>query len=217
MRQVPQEMAARIESGAATLCHVWLLTRTDGERLGFTDHDRDLTIDSVACRAATGWSPGAGESATGSVAGSRSLSGVLDAETITSEDIDAGRYDRAEIELWRVDWVRPDLKVRLFRGWIAGLTRQGERFTADVEGPLAALERVIGRTYARTCDATLGDARCGVTLEGAPQAVCDRRWETCVGVFGNGINFRGFPDIPGDDWLTAQPRGGDANDGGSRR
>lgn len=217
MRPVPQEMAARIESGAATLCHVWLLTRTDGERLGFTDHDRDLTIEGVTCRAASGWTAGAGESATGSVAGSRSLSGVLDADVMRAEDIDAGLFDRAGIELWRVDWARPDLRVRLFRGRITGVTRQGEGFTADVEGPLAALERVIGRTYARTCDATLGDARCGVSLAGAPQESCDRRWETCVGVFGNGINFRGFPDIPGDDWLTAQPRGGDADDGGSRR
>lgn len=217
MRQVPEEMAARIESGAATLCHVWLLTPRDGERLGFTDHDRDLTVAGVTCRAASGWTSGAGESATGAVAGSRSLSGVLDADTLRAEDIDAGLYDRAEMELWRVDWSRPDLKVRLFRGWIAGLTRQGERFTADVEGPLAALERVIGRTYARTCDATLGDGRCGVSLEGAPQGSCDRRWETCVGVFGNGINFRGFPDIPGDDWLTAQPKTGGGNDGGSRR
>ncbi|WP_312184918.1 MULTISPECIES: phage BR0599 family protein [Brevundimonas] len=29
--------------------------------------------------------------------------------------------------------------------------------------------------------------------------VCDKRWETCVGTFENGSNFRGFPDVPGDD------------------
>ena len=30
MRVVPEALAARIESGVATLCHVWLLTRGDG-------------------------------------------------------------------------------------------------------------------------------------------------------------------------------------------
>ena len=53
MRDIPQEMAARIESGAATLCHVWLLTRLDGHRMGFTDAcfaDDDLTL----CRTAFG-------------------------------------------------------------------------------------------------------------------------------------------------------------------
>ena len=42
MRNVPDELAARIESGAATLCHAWRLTRADGVVTGFTDHDRDL-------------------------------------------------------------------------------------------------------------------------------------------------------------------------------
>ena len=40
MRIVPEEMAARIESGAATLCHVWRLERMDGMVMGFTDHAR---------------------------------------------------------------------------------------------------------------------------------------------------------------------------------
>ena len=48
MRAVPEVLAARIESGAASLCHVWILTRADGARQGFTDHDRDLTVDGVA-------------------------------------------------------------------------------------------------------------------------------------------------------------------------
>ncbi|HST90970.1 MAG TPA: hypothetical protein VLJ13_02095, partial [Brevundimonas sp.] len=32
-----------------------------------------------------------------------------------------------------------------------------------------------------------------------------------------GINFQGFPDIPGDDFLTAAPVEGGRNDGRSRR
>lgn len=35
MRDIPNEMAARIESGAATLCHVWRLERADGVVMGF--------------------------------------------------------------------------------------------------------------------------------------------------------------------------------------
>ena len=62
MRDIPNEMAARIESGAATLCHVWRLEQADGVVMGFTDHDRDLAVDGVVCRAASGWTAGAGES-----------------------------------------------------------------------------------------------------------------------------------------------------------
>jgi uncharacterized phage protein (TIGR02218 family) len=46
-------------------------------------------------------------------------------------------------------------------------------------------------------------------------AGCDKRLETCRLKFDNTLNFQGFPDIPGDDWLMAHPRQGGLNDGGS--
>ena len=214
---MPTELADRIESGAATLCHVWLLERADGVRMGFTDHDRDLTVDGVLCGAASGWTAGAADSATGLSAGSATAGGALDDAAITGADIEAGVYDRARVDLWRVDWRRPDLGVRLWRATLARMRREGEAFTADLEGPLAALEHVVGRTCGRTCDAVLGDGRCRVDLAAFPGAVCDKRWTTCVGTFANGVNFQGFPDIPGDDFLTAAPVEGGRNDGGSRR
>ena len=48
-------------------------------------------------------------------------------------------------------------------------------------------------------------------------AGCDKRSETCQKKFQNLLNFQGFPDIPGDDWLLAVPKSTGANTGGSRR
>lgn len=217
MRTVPEEMAARMESGAAKLCHAWLLKRVDGVELGFTDHDRDLIIEGVPCRAASGWTAGAADSAVGLSGGSAAVAGGLDDAAITDADVEAGRYDGASVTLWRVDWERPDLRVRLWSATLARIRRDGPAFTAELEGPLAKLERVVGRTYGRDCDAMLGDGRCGVDLEAFPGAACDKRWATCAGTFANGVNFQGFPDIPGDDFLTAAPVEGGRHDGGSRR
>ena len=217
MRHLPEELADRIESGAATLCHAWLLTRIDGVVAGFTDHDRDLEVDGVVCRASSGWTGGAAESAVGLTPGAAVIGGVLDDAAITEADIAAGLLDRAEVALWRVDWRRPDLKVRMWVARLARVRREGEAFTADLEGPLAALERVVGRTYGRDCDAQLGDARCTVDLAIYPGESCDKRWKTCHSKFSNGVNFQGFPDIPGDDFLTAAPVEGGRNDGRSRR
>jgi uncharacterized phage protein (TIGR02218 family) len=36
-------------------------------------------------------------------------------------------------------------------------------------------------------------------------AGCDRRDETCRGKFRNFMNFRGFPHVPDEDWITAWP------------
>lgn len=215
MRDVSEEMAARIECGAASLCHVWRLRRADGTVMGFTDHDRDLEMDGTLCRASSGWTAGAGDSAVGLAAGSASAAGALDDAAITEADVAAGLYDGAAVELWRVDWSEPSLRVRLWSGTLASIRREAGAFVADLEGPLAKLERVVGRTYGRMCDARLGDARCGVA--NATGRTCDKRWATCVGTFANGVNFRGFPDVPGDDFLTAYPAGSARNDGGSRR
>ena len=217
MRELSEELVARIESGAATLCHVWLLRRADGLVMGFTDHDRDLKFAGVSCSAASGWTAGASDEATGLGAGSMAAAGGLDDAAVTDADIDAGLYDDAQVELWRVDWSRPDLCVLLQKVRLVRIRREGPVFIADLAGPMAALERVVGRTYGRDCDAVLGDARCGVDLNDFPGATCDRRWTTCVGQFSNGVNFQGFPDIPGDDFLMATPVEGGRNDGRSRR
>lgn len=47
-------------------------------------------------------------------------------------------------------------------------------------------------------------------------AGCDKRPGTCRAKFANFLNFRGFPDIPGDDWLVSVPRRNLSHTGGSR-
>lgn len=47
------------------------------------------------------------------------------------------------------------------------------------------------------------------------EAGCDKRAQTCREKFDNMANFRGFPHIPGEDWLMAYPRSEDDNSGGS--
>lgn len=45
---------------------------------------------------------------------------------------------------------------------------------------------------------------------------CDRRFETCRDRFANAAAFRGFPHIPGNDFLVASPASGAVvNDGGA--
>lgn len=57
-------------------------------------------------------------------------------------------------------------------------------------------------------DATLGETARVI-------AGCDKQSETCRTKFGNFLNFRGFPHIPGEDWVTAYPASGETNNGGS--
>jgi uncharacterized phage protein (TIGR02218 family) len=203
------------------LAHAWIVTRADGVRLGFTDHDRDLVVEEVSCRASAGWSPGAAETGAGYAAGQASALGVLDDAGITEADLAAGLYDGAKVEAFSVDWTAPSRLAPLWTATIAAVSREGPiheggAFKATLAGPLADLERVAGRTFTRLCDARFGDARCGVDLADFPEATCDKRWKTCVGAFDNAVNFRGFPTAPGEDFLTLYPAEGERNDGGRR-
>lgn len=47
------------------------------------------------------------------------------------------------------------------------------------------------------------------------EAGCDKSAATCRFKFTNFLNFRGFPHIPGEDWLTSYPSAAGRNDGGS--
>lgn len=51
----------------------------------------------------------------------------------------------------------------------------------------------------------------GDTLE--VTAGCDKRFSTCKAKFGNGLNFQGFPHIPGSDFSYGYADGETVHDG----
>jgi len=293
MRIIPPALQAKLDGGATTLCRCWLIARTDGVTQGFTDHDEDVPLDAVTCRAGTGLS---GSEATQvfdlSVAGSE-LSGALNDDSLNEDDLAAGLYDAAAVELWLVDWSEPDLRVQLAAGALGEIKREGTAFTAEVRGITQRLAEESGRLFTAGCSADLGDARCKVDLGNAayrgsgnvtaltgtssftvsgldgfadgwftagkltftgganaglgievkthrnnsgvsltlwqamPRPIaagdaftvtagCDKRFSTCAGRFANAVNFRGFPQIPGNDFVVSYPVQGEPGyDGGS--
>ncbi|PKP68180.1 MAG: beta tubulin, partial [Alphaproteobacteria bacterium HGW-Alphaproteobacteria-5] len=177
----------------------------------------------------------------------------------------------------RVNWADTSQRVMMRRGAIGQIRRGRLAFVAEMRSLAHLLGQTVGRTYQDACDATLGDARCGVDLDDpgfrgtgavvevlrdrvftasglsaypaewfalgtiewtsganagrvaevilhevagalvtvtlleAPvlaleeaaafviRAGCNKRLTTCTAKFANAINFRGFPNIPGQD------------------
>jgi uncharacterized phage protein (TIGR02218 family) len=48
-------------------------------------------------------------------------------------------------------------------------------------------------------------------------AGCDKQFATCRTKFANGINFRGFPHMPGNDFVVSYPNREDGNNDGGKR
>lgn len=65
MTVLPQNLRDHLARDVTSVCFCWIVRCRDGVVLGFTDHDRALTVDGVACEPATGFVAGAIESGLG--------------------------------------------------------------------------------------------------------------------------------------------------------
>jgi uncharacterized phage protein (TIGR02218 family) len=280
MRAIPAELQSKLDSGVTTLCRCWRITRRDAVVQGFTDHDEDVVLDGLTCRAGTGLTGSEATAQLGLAVAGSEISGALADDALTEADLAAGRYDAATIEIFLVDWSDPSLFVLMSKGTLGEVRREGQAFAAEVRGLSDRLNQESGRRYTATCSADLGDSRCTIDLadpaflgagavaalngtssllasgldafadgwfsagrlswtSGAnaglaveikthrvvPDAVmldlwqampepiaagdtfsvtagCDKRFDTCRERFDNAVNFRGFPHIPGNDFIT---------------
>ncbi|KAA5805261.1 DUF2163 domain-containing protein [Alkalicaulis satelles] len=163
MIPIPEPLRLTLEAGVTTLAWCWIAQRRDGAVFGFTDHDRALTVAGVACQPGGGFE--AGEMRAGDGAARGAVFGVMRADGVSQADLDNGLWDQARVEVWRVDWRDPALNWRTFTGELGAVRRGPSGFEAELSGLSARLDRLIGRVFARACDAELGDERCGVDLD----------------------------------------------------
>jgi uncharacterized phage protein (TIGR02218 family) len=276
-------LLGHLETGATSVCRAWTITRRDGVVMGFTDHDRELVVDGVACRADTGMTARVLQQTTGLSVDNTEAFGALSDLSITEADLIAGRFDGAEVRAYLVNWQSPDDFLEQFRGSIGEVLRTSGSFKADLRGLSERLNRPHGMAYTPGCSAVLGDKRCRFDLSQPGFAVeravlsakdsrdlvfsgldgyddrwfesgrleilsgaaaglsgvvkndrkngtrrtielwqslgaevvagdmvrifagCDKSEATCQAKFANFLNFRGFPHVPGEDWLASYP------------
>ncbi|OJF92799.1 DUF2163 domain-containing protein [Pararhizobium antarcticum] len=292
MKSLAPALQAHLDEGTTTLAWCWRIVRADGVTLGFTDHDRTLTFDGTAFEPESGFAASEVRSGSDLAVDAQDAQGVLSSDRITETDILDGRWDNAGVEVWRVNWADTGQRLLMRRGAIGQIRRGRLVFVAEVRSLAHVLGQTVGRTFQATCDAALGDARCGVNLEApafkgtgviidllrdrafttsglggftagwftfgtldwtsgansgrraevlsheivdgvgivtlleAPvraiagsdnftvRAGCDKRIATCGTKFANVANFRGFPNIPGQDAVLryASQNGGHQGD-----
>jgi uncharacterized phage protein (TIGR02218 family) len=296
MRVLSAGLQDHLDAGATTLCWCWRITRNDGTKLGFTDHDRDLAFDGTSFEASTGFT---GTEIAGSVGlnvDTLDVEGALKSERLNEADLVAGLYDNALIEIYRVNWAEPSQRVLMRYGNLGEVSRGQHHFRCEVRGLAHELQQPKGRIIQYACDADLGDQRCKVDLElqgfrtndavvasltpsprlfvanglnayangwfsrglvtwltGANAgraaqvrvhskdsssvkielwqrtaepiaagdhfrivAGCDKQFSTCKAKFDNVANFRGFPHVPGNDFMLSVASRQGKNDGKSR-
>jgi uncharacterized phage protein (TIGR02218 family) len=277
MKNLSPALQAHLDDGTTTLSWCWRISRADGVTLGFTDHDAVLTFDGTDFEPESGFAASEMRSGSDLSVDAQDAEGVLTSDRITETEIIDGRWDAAQVELWRVNWADTSQRVLLRRGAVGQIRRGRLAFVAEVRSLAHVLGQTVGRTFQASCDAALGDGRCRIDLENAAfkgtglvtdllrdrafmasglatfaagwftsgtitwtsganagrvtevlghgltdaiatstllevpvfaisegdsfiaRAGCDKRMTTCRAKFANTANFRGFPNIPGQD------------------
>lgn len=167
MKALPPAFQAHLDDGTTTLAWCWRITRADGVSFGFTDHDRVLSFDGTEFEPESGLTASEVRSGSDLSVDAQDAQGVLSSDRITETDIIGGRWDNATVEVWRVNWNAPGQRVLMRRGAIGQIRRGRLAFVAEVRSLAHVLGQTVGRTFQASCDATLGDGRCGVNLEAA--------------------------------------------------
>jgi len=154
------DLIDHLQTGATTTCRAWMVERTDGVTLCFTDHDTDLEFDGKTFKADSGLTAAALQSSTGLSVDNTEVIGALQDTAITEEDVRAGRFSNASVTTWMVNWVDPGQRMIRFKGTIGEIVQSGNQFTAELRGLTEALNRKSQRLYQPNCSAILGDNEC---------------------------------------------------------
>ena len=151
-----------------TLAFCWRLDRRDGAGLALTSHDQPLMIDGTRYAPAPGMTPAAIRSELGLEPRSSEVAGALSSNSISDEDVSAGRWDGAALKLFAVDWSESDhvQALPLLDGDLGEVTAIDGSFHAELKGVAARLERPICPRTSPNCRAELGDPHCGVDMAG---------------------------------------------------
>lgn len=197
MKNISTALKSHISSECTTLATCWKLTRKDSTVMGFTDHDQDIVFEAVTYTATSGFTPSSISTNANMAVDTQDIEGMLSSGFITDEDILAGKYDSAEIEIFMVNY--QDLSqgnLKLKKGWLGEVSLKNQQFYAEVRGLTQKLSQTIGELYSPSCRATLGDARCGVDLTShrfatTTSTVSDKQRFTCASLTQDSADFSG--------------------------
>jgi uncharacterized phage protein (TIGR02218 family) len=95
VKSINPAMLTHLASEVTTLATILKLTRGDGVVMGFTDHDRDITVGGVTYEAAIGYTRSALSSKSDLSVDNLQVAGVIDSAGIADVDVRAGVYDYA--------------------------------------------------------------------------------------------------------------------------
>jgi len=136
---------------------------------GYTDHRSDLVFDGLTYQSALAYMPNATKLGADLSVDSVELRGILQnaakvelnggvISAINDEDLAAGRYDDAAVEIFMVNHADLTMgRMALLAGRFGKISLQRGTYTTELETKTAFLQETLQEVYSNVCRADLGD------------------------------------------------------------
>jgi uncharacterized phage protein (TIGR02218 family) len=171
-RTLTAGMQAMLAGTSHSRCSMLLMELQDGTVLGMTDHDKDISYDLTDA----GLGEVVYEAGAGILRSEVSLMAGLDAdnfevegpitETVTLEAILGGRFNRARVWLFEVDWKdTTNGAIKLLAGNVTDAKPKGGRFVFEIRSDFDRYNQIVGEVLTPMCKVDFGSVKCGVTPE----------------------------------------------------
>jgi len=165
VKSLTAELKAHFALSVTTIAHIIKITRRDGFVLAVTtDYDQDIVFEGVTYKSAFGVIPTAAETSAAMNVDTMDARGALMELGVTEADIAAGLWDVADVRVMRVNFTDLTMGCEKLHRFTFGEISVGRgSFQAEMRGITQKLQQAIGDVVSPSCNATLFDARCGVS------------------------------------------------------
>ncbi|MDX1699240.1 MAG: DUF2163 domain-containing protein [Melioribacteraceae bacterium] len=151
-----------------TTCIEIILADGSGVEYRFTEHDKEIEFPIASgniYKPTSGYIPSASNTKIDLSVDNCEIIGIIDDTDLKFEDLLAGRFDYAKVEIFQVNYKDLTMgKMPIISGKIGRVVLEDNSFKAELRALTQHFQKSIGDVYSALCTADLGDTRCKVDL-----------------------------------------------------
>ena len=165
MKTIGASLLNHLASNVTTLATCWKVTAQDGTVLGFTNHTENLVVSGVTYRSPSGYTPTNIQTTAGLEVDNLDAKALLAADGLVKTEILNGKWDRAVLEFFLVNYADTTQGiVKLRKGFLGEIKLGRNEVDAEIRGLMDRYQTEVVELYSQSCRADLFDDRCGIDI-----------------------------------------------------